>query len=217
MTTRSLRIAVAALTATAALTLTACGGGDTKKEQSAPASAGAEENSDAGTDGTADSNDGTDSDGGTDDSGEEQATADKGDACAPDAVKVEVRQVSSPARHVVLVATNTSSTLCYAYGFPFLRFDQDQASAAAVEESRTQDRTALKPGKSAYAGVLTSATDGSGGPGRDVKELSVTFQNAKGEPVGTPARVPAPGGKLHVDDTARTSYWVYDESAALKF
>ncbi len=215
MTTRTLRIAVAALTAAAALTLTACDGGSSDGGKEENAASGEQttgtpaETSDEGSDGGDDGADSTD--------GDTAKPRDKGDACAPDAMKVEVRAVKSPANHALLVATNTSKTLCYAYGFPFLRFDQDQATAAAVEDSRPQDRIAVKPGKSAYAGILTSSADGSGGKGREAKQLSVTFQAAKGDPLdGDPAQAPLPGG-LHVDDSVRTSYWLYDERTALEW
>ncbi|MFI9205720.1 DUF4232 domain-containing protein [Streptomyces sp. NPDC053048] len=216
MTTRTLRIAAAALTAVAALTLTACGGdGDGGKDDKAkadgqasgaPAEAGDEASGDGGS-------------GGQDSVADEKPKPqDKGDACAPGDVKLEVRAVKSPVNHVLLVATNTSESTCFAYGFPFLRFDQDQATAVVVEESKPQDRIGLKPGKSAYAGVRTSAADGSGGKGRDAQRISVTFQTPKGDPIeGDPAQAAAPGGKLHIDDSARTTYWLYDEATALEW
>ncbi|GHG58851.1 DUF4232 domain-containing protein [Streptomyces griseocarneus] len=213
MTTRTLRIAAAALTAVAALTLTACGGSDAKEDKAK----GEEQASMAPGDGA--EGDGAEgSDGGDDSAGDTGKPRNKGDACAPDSVKVEVKAVKSPVNHVLLVATNTSKSPCFAYGFPFLRFDQDQATAGVVEESRPQDRVSLAPGKSAYAGVRVSAADGSGGKGRDAREVSVTFQQAKGDPIeGSPSQASLPDGKLHIDDSARTSYWLNDEAAALKW
>ncbi|MCC3778066.1 DUF4232 domain-containing protein [Streptomyces sp. UNOB3_S3] len=207
MTTRTLRFAVAALTATAALTLTACGGSDGEEGKAAKdeqVTADAAAGDDMGGESTSD-----------DENGQEQ---DKGDACGPGTVKIEARAVKSPVNHVLLVATNTSKSPCTAYGFPFLRFDQDQATAIAVEESKPKDKVTIAPGKSAYAGVLASAADGSGGTGRDAKQLSVTFQTPGGDPLaGDPSSAGAPGGSLHVDDSARTTYWVDAEDAALKW
>ncbi|GAA2708437.1 MULTISPECIES: DUF4232 domain-containing protein [Streptomyces] len=224
MTTRTLRIAVAALTTAAALTLTACGGGSdsgsgqAEDEQQAAAtgspSAAPEPQTLAGDEGGGE---------GGEDDGEAGTTVDdkageKGDACGPGTVKVEVKAVSSPAHHVVLVATNTSDAACVAYGFPFLRFDQDQATVGVEEKSRTQGRLTLAPGKSAYAGVLASAADGSGGSGHDAEQISVGFQTPAGEPLSSePAHPDLPGGTLRVDDTARTTYWQPDEASALKW
>ncbi|MEU7132780.1 DUF4232 domain-containing protein [Streptomyces sp. NPDC046261] len=196
MTSRNLRIA-AALAAVAALTLTACdsGGEGTaadkgeKADKAAPAS-GAPASAAA-----------------------EPAVPSPENPC-DGALKVEVRTAKSPAPHTLLVATNTSDKLCLVDGFPYLRFDQDQATVAPVEESAPQDRIGIRPGKSAYAAVLTSA----GGKGRDVTRLSVTFQGPdrlKPDPLpGAPARPALPDGKLHVDDTVRTTYWMYDEATA---
>ncbi|MEV5237713.1 DUF4232 domain-containing protein [Streptomyces cinnamoneus] len=201
MTSRNLRIA-AALAAVAALTLTACSGGG---------------------------------EGGTKDKADKAAptpgaTASAAPPATPEpvvptpenpcggALKVEVRAAKSPAEHALLVATNTSDKVCLVDGFPYLRFDQDQATVAPVEESATQDRIAVRPGKAAYAAILTTAADGSGGTGRDVTRLSVTFQapdHLKLDPLpGAPARPALPGGKLHVDDKVRTTYWLYDEAGA---
>ncbi|MEV4742201.1 DUF4232 domain-containing protein [Streptomyces sp. NPDC049555] len=223
MTTRTLRIAVAALTTAAALTLTACGGGSdsgsgqAEDDQQAAAtgspSAAPEPQTLAGDEGGE----------GGEDNGEAGTTVDdkageKGDACGPGAVRIEVKAVSSPAHHVVLVATNTSDAACVAYGFPFLRFDQDQATVGVEEKSRTQGRLTLAPGKSAYAGVLASAADGSGGNGHDAEQISVSFQTPAGEPLSSePAHPDLPGGTLRVDDTARTTYWQPDEASALKW
>ncbi|MEU8580493.1 DUF4232 domain-containing protein [Streptomyces sp. L500] len=210
MTTRTLRFAVtvSALTATAALTLTACGGSDGEETKAAKdgqvAADAATGGDEAGGETTSD-----------DENGQEQ---EKGDACGPGTVKIETRAVKSPVNHVLLVATNTSKSPCTAYGFPFLRFDQDQATAIAVEESKPKGKVTIAPGKSAYAGVLASAADGSGGTGRDAKQLSVTFQTPDGDPLaGDPSSAPAPGGSLHVDDSARTTYWLDAEDAALKW
>ncbi|MFF4156963.1 DUF4232 domain-containing protein [Streptomyces sp. NPDC001678] len=208
MTTRTLRIAVAALTATAALTLTACGGSDGGEDKAAKDE---QVTADAATGGTDEGGETTSDD----ENGQEQ---DKGDACGPGTVKIEAKAVKSPVNHVLLVATNTSKSPCTAYGFPFLRFDQDQATAIAVEESKPKGKVTIAPGKSAYAGVLASAADGSGGTGRDAKQLSVTFQTPGGDPLaGDPSSAAAPGGSLHVDDSARTTYWVDAEDAALKW
>ncbi|GHC37254.1 DUF4232 domain-containing protein [Streptomyces cinnamoneus] len=200
MTSRNLRIAAAL--AVAALTLTACGGGGggtkEKADKAAPTSAA------TGSTGPASA-------------APEPVVPTPENPCGG-ALKVEVRAAKSPAGHALLTATNTSDKICFVDGFPYLRFDQDQATVAPVEESATQDRIAVRPGKAAYAAILTTAADGSGGKGRDVSRLSVTFQapdRLKLDPLpGAPARPALPDGKLHVDDKVRTTYWMYDEAHA---
>ncbi|MBB4893985.1 hypothetical protein FHS39_003019 [Streptomyces olivoverticillatus] len=212
MTIRTLRITAAAFTAAAALTLTACGSSsDSKKDDKAAAAdpqasdATSDQGSDAGADGD---------EGGSDTEG----SSAKAGACTPAAVKFEARAVKSPVNHVLLVATNTSKSPCTAYGFPFLRFDEDQASSGVTEESKPQGKITLAPGKSAYAGVLASAADGSGGKGHEAKKLAVTWQNPDGNPIeGGPSQADVPGGSLHVDDSAKTTYWLDSEAAALKW
>ncbi|MFI9721069.1 DUF4232 domain-containing protein [Streptomyces sp. NPDC052396] len=209
MSTRTLRTAAAALTAIATLTLTACGGG------------GSSDNKDKSTKSDkADSQTADGADGGEDagDEGEDSAAkgAAKGDACTPADVKIEARQVSSPDRHLLLVAT--AKKACTTYGFPFLRFDQDQASAASVDQSKPAKPVKLAAGKSAYAGVRTSSADGSGGTGRDAKQLNVGLQAEGGDPVeGGETQAALPSGSLHVDDSSQTTYWQDSEAAALKW
>ncbi|MGK5732779.1 DUF4232 domain-containing protein [Streptomyces sp. URMC 124] len=201
---RALRLAGAALTCAAAFALTACGGGggdgttDGKaggRTAASPSEPAAEEQPAA------------------DDTPQEKQ--DKGDACGAGDLKVEAR--TAKAGRLLLVATNTGAKPCTAYGFPFLRFDQDQATAGVGEETKPKAPVKVAPGKAAYAGVTPTAADGSGGPGRDVKKLTVTFQTAGGDPLqGDPAAPALPGGSLHVDDQARATYWVDGEAAALK-
>ncbi|MCC3766400.1 DUF4232 domain-containing protein [Streptomyces sp. UNOC14_S4] len=139
-------------------------------------------------------------------------------ACTAADVKIEAQPVRSPINHMLLVATNTSKATCHAYGFPYLRFDLDQATAGVVEESKAQSVTTLAPGKSAYAAVILSAADGSAGPGREAKKLSVSFQGPNGGgSIGGQASVTPPGGAVHVDDSARVTYWTTDSAAALKW
>lgn len=207
MTTRTVRraAAAAALAAVTALSLTACGGGG-RSDPDTATSDGTEQSAspdDEGSDGGDEADDAKSS---------PQAT---GDACTPAQMKVEAKAVPSPVNHVLLVATNTGSKECTAYGFPFLRFDQDQATAGVTEESKPEAALKVAPGKAVYAGVTASA---SGGNGRDVKKLSVSFQTPNGDPVDGDPSVPAlPGGTLHVDDSAKGTYWAGSEGAALKW
>ncbi|MBC2873617.1 MULTISPECIES: DUF4232 domain-containing protein [Streptomyces] len=201
MTHRLLRTTAVALTAAAALTLTACGGGG-----------GGGGKGDG--DGKSDKSAATASDAPPGAAGEDSAGkgAKKGDACAPADVKVEARPAKKPAGALLLVATAKKE--CTAYGFPFLRFDKDQATADMDAASKPKEPVRLAAGKAAYAGVRPTSPDG--GTAREAKELSVGLQAANGDPVEG-GEVPAalPGGKLRIDDSVRTSYWVASEGAAL--
>ncbi|MBZ4317931.1 DUF4232 domain-containing protein [Streptomyces huiliensis] len=196
MTHRLLRTTAVAFTAAAALTLTACGGGgdgkddgDGKKSDKAVATAPASEGEDSAGKGVK-----------------------KGDACAPADVKVEARPAKKPAGALLLVATAKKE--CTAYGFPFLRFDKDQATADMDAASKPKEPVRLAAGKAAYAGVRPTSSDG--GSAREAKELSVSLQAANGDPVeGGEVQAALPGGKLRIDDSVRTSYWVASEAAAL--
>ncbi|MGW1072232.1 DUF4232 domain-containing protein [Streptomyces sp. NPDC002537] len=212
--TRPARIAAAVLTATAALVLTACGGGD---GSGAKTSGKADTSADSGQ-----AQDGTEASAADDRQADGQKNGGRKNtksACTAAEVKVEAKAVRTPVNHLLLVATNTSKAACHAYGFPFLRFDADQATAGVVEESKGGSVTTIAPGKSAYAAVVTSAADGSAGPGREAKKLSVSFQgpDSGGGSIGDPASVALPGGTVHVDDSARVTYWLTDSSAALKW
>ncbi|ARZ69149.1 DUF4232 domain-containing protein [Streptomyces sp. HU2014] len=213
--TRSLRLVAAAFTAAAALTLTACGGGDgSGARTSGKADTSELEETDQG--GTQDGRDGADGQYGQNEAA--KVGKDGKAACTSDTVKVAAKAVPSPVNHLLLVATNTSKAPCVAHGFPFLRFDADQATAGVVEESRPQSVVTLAPGKSAYAGVLAAAADGSGGNSRKARKLAVSFQGADGGgSVGGQIPVPLPGGTLAVDDSARVTYWQDASAPALKW
>ncbi|WP_049719138.1 DUF4232 domain-containing protein [Streptomyces caatingaensis] len=191
--------ALAVLTAVAALSLTGCGGGGSSDSSDAKSSASSASSSSEAPDIGAE--------------GEDSAAsgAAKGDACAPSDVRLQARP--APSGRVLLVAT--ASKACTAYGFPFLRFDKDQATADMVAASKPASPVRLAPGKSAYAGVVPTSKDG--GTPREATELSVSFQAKNGDPVeGGETRAALPGGKLKIDDGVRTTYWVADEASALK-
>jgi len=220
VTTRTrTRVAAAALSATAVLALTACGGGGGGGDDSGSTS---DKAGPAGTaspakdeEAAAEAKDG--------ESGSAAGSSDKGKSaapgvCASGTVKVEVKAVSTPVNHLLVVATNTSKSACTAHGYPFLRFDQDQATTPVIDKSRPQAPVTLAPGKSAYAGIVTSAADGSGGTGRKAKKLAVSFQGpGDGSSVGDKVDAPLPGGSVHVDDQAQGTYWQSSQAAALKW
>lgn len=230
------RLAAAGLAAVAALTLTACGGGednavkpidDTAKgtasqdvaaENTSARNAGPKESAAGSADGpAAGSADGTTGKGapkGAASQGDSAARAPRdGDgsadrACAPSQVRITAKRVSRPINHMLLEVTNTSGTRCNAYGYPFLRFDDAQAPTAVDEDSQPQAVVSLDPGATGYAGVMTSAADGSGGKGFKATSLQVLLSNKEQNgSVGNPVQVALPGGSVHIDDAARVTYW----------
>ncbi|MFC5719667.1 DUF4232 domain-containing protein [Streptomyces gamaensis] len=204
--TRTVRLAAraAATVAVTALALTACGSGGGSR------SAGQDTEAAAGTADEPATDEG--------DEGGDAKAEDKGDACTPAEVRVQAKPATAHAGQLLVVATNTAKKPCRAYGYPFVRFDQDQASGVALDASRPRDTVTLTPGASAYAAVAPAAADGKGANPRKAKRLAVSFQAPSGGgSAGDPADVPLPGGELTVDDSARTTYWQKGERDALKW
>lgn len=119
-------------------------------------------------------------------------------------------------RHLLLTATNTGTRECSLYGFPGLRFDQDQAAVPEIAASVPQAVIELKHGQHAYADVHTSTAGGS--HGRTAHTLAVYFfgRSLSGS-VGTAARTVLPKTGVHIDDTAETTYWEATKALALKW
>ncbi|MFF3639507.1 DUF4232 domain-containing protein [Streptomyces sp. NPDC002564] len=138
--------------------------------------------------------------------------------CTAATTKVTVTKVTRPLNHLLITATNTGSKPCYAYNAPYLRFDDAQASAAVDRDSVPQAVVTLEPGRSAYAGVRTSAADGSGTHGRTAHRLRVHFANrAMDGSVGAPADLKLPAGGVYVDSSVTTTYWQATREDALSW
>ncbi|MFJ6217257.1 DUF4232 domain-containing protein [Streptomyces sp. NPDC092296] len=139
-------------------------------------------------------------------------------ACSGNSMKVTVRKVSRPVNHLLLVATNTSKKTCAAYQAPYLRFDQAQSATQFYAKSRPHAVVLLKPGKSAYAGIKTSAGNGKGKHAHYTRKLGVMFSNAKQTGnVGKALNAKLPGGKVWTDDSAFVTYWQGKSADALKW
>ncbi|MFG2195063.1 DUF4232 domain-containing protein [Streptomyces sp. NPDC048639] len=217
---RSLRVAAACLTAAAALSLTACnndaGGvrssGDTQKSSTEQSAGQKSQGNEARTSGSE----------GKDEAANGSGTSTKTDAvtrsCSPETIQVEAEAVKSPINHMVLVATNNSDSACNLHYYPFVGEEGAQSTLQPVEESKPQAVATLDPGQSAYAGVLLSAADGSGGEGRETENFTVGLADSEGSPTSdSPMIVEAPGGKAHVDDSAKVTYWLTDMKDAISF
>ncbi|MGP4051082.1 DUF4232 domain-containing protein [Streptomyces sp. 2A115] len=123
-----------------------------------------------------------------------------------------VQSVERPVNHLLLTATNGAGVDCRLADFPSLRFGDSQAATPQIEESKPQSAPVLTPGESAYAGITTSAADGSGSHGRVVNSLEVFIE---GNEDGTDVELP--GGSVFVDSSAKVTYWQTDVEDALSW
>ncbi|MCP9210401.1 DUF4232 domain-containing protein [Streptomyces cucumeris] len=212
---RTVRTAIASATLIAAtLTLAACNNDDAdagKSSGSAGNSAAASTGSDSQ---SGDEQDAPAGGGAQDAGGKSGGTAggsgSKITTCDPDKMSMSVSKVSRPVNHMLLKATNNSGTTCSLVDWPSLRFDDAQAATPVAEETKPQALVTLAPGKSGYAGILTSSADGSGSNGTKVTDLSVYL---KGSDAAT--SVSLPGGSVYIDDSAQVTFWQSDSSDAI--
>ncbi|MFH8371390.1 DUF4232 domain-containing protein [Streptomyces sp. NPDC018031] len=247
-----LRTAAAALTAVAALALTACteDGGGTKTEGKATSSASATDTQQTtgGSGGTGDGNTQRPA-GGERTSGaqapeaaentpdipekstQERSAPEKdktenstsgrngkasepseADASIPDcsalSMNMAVQSVQRPINHLLLQATNESDAPCAIYGYPYLGFGEEaQSTVVPLESSKPQSVVVLKPGETAYAGIMTSLADGSGSEGYEADSVKVYLSNSQQDDSldeETTLKLPQ---ATHVDSSAWVSYW----------
>ncbi|MFJ7198165.1 MULTISPECIES: DUF4232 domain-containing protein [unclassified Streptomyces] len=235
--------ALAATALLAALSLTACGGGDSANDGKAGAAAPA-----ANATTTDTGKDAKDAGGAKDaketDSGTAQAPAEntsttsksssagsssgKSSAgatgsgsktpvtCTGSNTKVTVSKVSRPINHLLLTATNTGSVPCYAYHAPALRFDDAQAAFPVLRDSIPQAVVTLAPGQSAYASIgLSGESDGQ--ELHKSKHLTVYFTGKADQgSTGAPAELMLPAGTTW-GDNGFVTYWQSEMSDALMY
>ncbi|MER6719521.1 DUF4232 domain-containing protein [Streptomyces halstedii] len=138
-------------------------------------------------------------------------------ACHGGNSKVTLKPVTRPVNHMLLTVTNTGSKSCNAYGYPAVRFGEAQSVPPVYEESKPQAVVTLAPGESAYAGVMTNSADGSGTNGYSTKSLTVYFQGRDlSGSTGQGANVPL-SEKVYVDSTLTVTYWQADMADALMY
>ncbi|WP_409059004.1 DUF4232 domain-containing protein [Streptomyces sp. SYP-A7185] len=134
--------------------------------------------------------------------------------CTAATTKITVQEVERPLNHLLLKAKNTGTKTCYAYGAPYLRFDEGQSATPWLEESTPQAVVTLEPGQTAYAAIGTSSPEGA--EGHQAHELDVLFANrAMNGSVGNPGAAKLPRGGVYVDSSAFVTYWQTSASAAL--
>ncbi|MBP8539801.1 DUF4232 domain-containing protein [Streptomyces sp. MK37H] len=131
--------------------------------------------------------------------------------CDINKTAITVQNVKSPVNHMLLKATNKAGVDCKLVGYPGLKFGADAQAATPVnEDSKPQAVVMLAPGESAYAGITTSAADGSGDEGGKVDSLEVFIDGSE-----DPKPVELPGGSVYVDSAAQVTYWQTDAQTAL--
>ena len=136
--------------------------------------------------------------------------------CNDTNTKLTVTSVPRPVNHMLLTVTNTGSKACNAFSYPTLRFGEAQSVPPVFEESKPQAVVTIAPGQSAYAGIRTSAADGSGSNGYSTKDLAVGFQDANAGSAGRMVSVPL-SKEAYVDSTLAVTYWQTDMDDALMY
>jgi Protein of unknown function (DUF4232) len=136
------------------------------------------------------------------------STSAKVTACTGATMKVTVSELTRPINHLLITARNIGSTPCFAYYAPVVS-GENKRGIAVLDESAPEAVVRLAPGKSAYAGLMTAAGDGSGKHGSEVHELAIQFvgKNVNGG-AGTVVHVAVPYSTEYIDDTAFVTHWL---------
>lgn len=236
---RTNRIRTTALAATAlvaALSLTACGGGNEGTKSAGPAPAATTESTAPQPPQTSETtapsagapaetastpaqgkHAGGNGDQGTH-SGTEtaaQASSTARTTCTTANTTVTVTKVNRPINHLLLTLKNTGSGLCDAYYAPHLGFDGAQSVFPILEDSKPQAVVTLAPGEQAYAGIGLSGEPGQGKLYKS-KNLSVFFAKKNGSTYDTPAKLKLTA-ETHWDDNGFVTYWQSDRANALMY
>lgn len=138
--------------------------------------------------------------------------------CTAAMLKVTVAPVREPINHLLITATNISKNRCRLNGYPGLRLDpEQQAPIPQVDATKPAGPIVIAPGAAAYAGLMTSAADGSGHNGKNEPTMEIQLITADGrsDPNASPIKLPMPKGANYVDDSAVVTYWVADQQTAL--
>ncbi|MFJ1801693.1 DUF4232 domain-containing protein [Streptomyces sp. NPDC088180] len=239
---RTNRIRTTALAATAlaaALSLTACGGGEDKAmgtkpagaaETATPAATGTDDKAQSESDAPeagkpetqtvpaegkhAGGNGNGDNNGKKPGTGPDKKATAAIPACTPKNSKVKVSSVSRPINHLLLTVTNTGSTNCAAYYAPFLRFDGAQAVYPILDDSKPQAVVTLAPGEEAYAGIGLLGEPGQNEP-VPIANLGVIMVDKNNQSKGeTTLKLPA---DTATDGLGFVTYWQSDVENALMF
>ncbi|WP_406495163.1 DUF4232 domain-containing protein [Streptomyces sp. NBC_00846] len=136
--------------------------------------------------------------------------------CTGANTRVTVSKVSRPINHLLLTATNTGSSPCYAYHAPALRFDESQAAFPVLRDSIPQAVVTLAPGQSAYASIgLSGEPDGQ--ELHKGTHLTVYFTGKSNQgSTGAPAELTLPAGTSW-GDNGFVTYWQSEMADALTY
>ncbi|MEU9235627.1 DUF4232 domain-containing protein [Streptomyces subrutilus] len=116
-------------------------------------------------------------------------------------------------RHLLLTVTNTGSTKCHLYQYPYLKFANARSPIAVIKDSEDAPVT-LAPGEKAYAALLASG-------GRmdtyDTDTIPLSLQGpTPGSEMSDPVDIDLPG-QVPFDDGARVTHWTTASGLALRF
>ncbi|MTE18749.1 DUF4232 domain-containing protein [Streptomyces sp. TRM43335] len=125
--------------------------------------------------------------------------------CTAANTEVTVTKVTRPINHLLLTATNTGTGTCFAYGAPFLRFDEGHSAVRIAEDSAPQAVVTLAPGESAYAGIGTWTPDGD--HEYTARTLSLLFADRDGNSTGVRAKPALPAGGVVINSSAWVGHW----------
>lgn len=133
-----------------------------------------------------------------------ETTGGKRNTCDLGTTRVRLQQTGGSAPVILLKATNTGSTRCDLYGYPFLGYP-DAQSPIQVGGGKPQAVVSLEPGKSAYASL--GLEKGSGNNMHREKELTVSLADRNLHGTDSTATLTAPGAGLALSDNSAVSYW----------
>jgi hypothetical protein len=222
-TSRTRLVGAAATVVLAALSLTACNDGTGVRNEGASTATAPTANSSSGASSSGASSSGSSFDSSSPEAGPATGTtrpaadtsaskapvsSSKPVTCEGSNTKTVAAPLNRPVNHMLLTVTNTGSKSCFLYGYPAVRFGEAQAVPPVIQDSQPQAVVTLEPGRSGYASVSLSATDGSGSNGRTVNSLTVYFRGRSGnESVGAGAHPSLPAKGVYVDDSLKVTYW----------
>ena len=131
-------------------------------------------------------------------------------------LKLTIEPLREPINHVMISGEEHLAAAVPSEQVPAAAHLQaQQTPIQAAGATKPAIAMVLQPGASAYAGVMTSAADGSGTNGKNVPAMLLQLQpSAGGGGVGRPASVAMPPGSQYIDSAAVVTYWESDVQSA---
>ncbi|MFG2148677.1 DUF4232 domain-containing protein [Streptomyces sp. NPDC048696] len=127
--------------------------------------------------------------------------------CTGSNIKLTATPVARPINHVLLTATNTGKTTCYAYDAPAVKFSNAQSPVPVDKDTIPQAVVTLAPGESAYAMVRTQGEPDGTDPYM-TSQVVVYFRGSVGmESTGRSAYASLSKPVGVVDAQAMATYW----------